>query len=391
MRLSSEKFKYLDLVAPYLEVGTIPPYKIVTGADALGDIYGQVSTIMRSALKNEAGAGSLLSGKSLSIGGIDSPEKLREAWEKVSAQEDLQEVILQEEVSWDTHATIICEEEFFLAELKDRTGAQRIIYWSPIARSQEAEVEPLRRFLKPLATPLRGKDIWLLELGIRSDRIFLFQVHPISPKLLNTLFSSELVAQIVASRMRFAKAKGPLGLLNMELKARKFRQTIKKSFHPSQVFLNWEYLFHYFRLFCMMNRLTPDAHGFALFLSESYKDNWLGTLVQKHLELANLFRKDETFNPLRLGMEGAGPVFIGKGVIEGVVGTDIYYCDEIPLDLPYRKVKPKAILTKEVGVLSHPVLASVESNIALVLGINAPPREGTKIYLDFEKKILRIP
>jgi hypothetical protein len=389
MRLASGKFKHLDSVQTFLGPETIPAFRVITDLEGVFDF--QTPLILRSALRNEAQKGQLLSGKSLSIGNIDSKQKLTEAWEQVRAQPELDEVILQKEIKWDTHVTLIYENDFFFAELKSLQGAKQFVYWTPLAQTLSAEVQKLKAFLKTIESYLKQEKYWLMEAGLKDGKLYLFQIHPVKLEILSDIFSSEMVAHIVSSRMRFSKSQGLWGLLKTEWKARKFRsQMNQESFHPSLIFLNWEFLFHYFRLFCMTNGLKPDAQSFAKFLAMSFEKSWMSSLVKKHLELANFFRKSESFDPMSLGFESQGMLFIGKGIIKGVVGNDIHICDEISLEMIYQKSKPKVILTKEVGLLSHPVLASVENGVGLVLGVGELPQKGDRIYLDFDLKILRI-
>ena len=389
MRLASGKFKHLETIKPLLEVGVIPDFTLMNRPEDVQSINH--SMILRSALKNEAKGAKLLSGKSVSIPGIDSWQKLLEAWNKIQAQSDLEEVILQDEIHWETHLTLIYENDFFFVELKRVGRASEFIYWTPLAHSLHPLIQSLKKFLEPLKTYLKTEKFWLMELGSKQEKLFLFQVHPVSVDLLSDLFSTNMVAQIVSARVKFSRSQGLWSLLKTEWSARSFRRDMKQtSFHPGLVFLNWEYLFHYFRLFCMMNRLQPNAQSFASFLTGSFKKTWFSDLVKKHLELANYFRKSESFDPMKLGFEGTGLLFIGRGQMEGVIGEDIHVCEEISLELLYRKQKPKVILTKEVGILSHPVLASVENGVALVLGVESVYFPGERIYLDFDRRMIQV-
>ena len=390
MRLASAKFKHLDSVQPFLLPDTVPAFRVVKQLMDISSFDGPY--ILRSALKNEGQKGQLLSGKSLSIGEIDSMQELNEAWEKISTQVDLAEVILQKEIKWESHITITYEKDFFFAEIKKKNGPQQFIYWTPLAQTLHDEIQKIRNFLRPLETYLLQDKCWLMEAGILNGKIYLFQLHPLSLDLLSTIFSSEMVGQIVSSRMKFAKSQGLWGLIKTEWKARTFRQKMKdESFHPSLIFLNWEFLFHYFRIFCMLNQLGPDAQSFARFLAMSFEKTWMSSLVKKHLELANFFRKNEAFDPMNLGFESQGLIYIGKGTLEGTVGEDIHTCDTISLALIYQKnARPRVILTKEIGLLSHPVLASVENGVYLVLGMSELPKKGARIHLDFDQKVIRI-
>lgn len=386
MRLASEKFKYLEEAKRLLPAGSVPAFQKVSD---LSEIKLSASHILRSSLASESGD-QLLSGKSLSIASIDTKQKLDEAWTKIHAQPELEEVLWQQEIFWDKHLTVVVEKNFVFFEARNRNGKKEFFYWSELVKSLEPIVQSLVNFLSPLRPLIQDGQPWLLELGSVSDKFFVFQLHPVRSALLEKIFSTELVSQIISSRLRFAKKQTLFHLLATEWKARQFRQQASSAFSAAQVFLNWEYLFHYFRLFCMLNHKQPDAQSFADFLSESFKKGWLGSMVKKHLELANFFRQNEPFDPMKLGFGSSGPVFIGKGVLEGVVGEDLIFCEEVDLAAIYHKQKPRAILTKEVGMLSHPVLASVENGIPLVLGLCQDLEVGDRIYLDFERRELRV-
>lgn len=389
MRLASEKFKHLDSISPLLSSGLVPAFQkveVLEGISIVNQPY-----IMRSALKNEASSKLLQSGKSLSIGGIDSLQKLQEAWDLIKTQNNLAEVILQEEVIWSTHVTLIYETDFFFAELKKREGNQQFLYWTPLGRSLVAETSKLEQFLQPLKSYLKKESFWLMELGIRDNEVFLFQLHPVDPSLLTSIFSSDIVAQIVASRLRFTKVQSLWALLKIEWQARKFRKQMSDgNVNPAKIFNNWEYLFHYFKIFCMMKKIEPTAQSFATFLAASGQSSWLSGIVKKHLELANYYRSSEAFDPMKAGIAGQGPIFVGKGTYSGVVGMDIHVCEEIPLELIYRKDRPKVIMTKEVGILSHPVLASAENGVKLVLGLTELPVAGETIFLDFDSHSFKV-
>jgi hypothetical protein len=383
MRLASEKFKHLDSISPILPSGSVPSFQKMETLEEINILNKPY--IMRSALKNEASNMLLQSGKSLSIVGVDSLQKLHAAWDLVRAQEDLDEVILQEEVLWNTHVTLIYETDFFFAELKNREGSQQLLYWTPLGSSIVSETSILKKFLEPLKSYLEKEPFWLMELGIKDNQVFIFQLHTADPSLLAKIFTSDIVAQIVASRLNLTKANGLWNLLKTEWKARKFRQSMNcGTVNPSKIFNNWEYLFYYFKIFCMLKKLDPTAQSFASFLASSGKSSWLSGIVKKHLELANYYRASKDFDPMKVGIAGQGPIFVGKGTYLGIVGIDIHVCEEISLDLIYREERPKVIITKEVGILSHPVLASLENGVNLVLGLSELPEAGERIFLDFD-------
>jgi hypothetical protein len=389
MRLTSEKFKYLDLVQNYLPIGTVPDFKRLKSLERLENFHG--SYILRSSLKDESNKRDLMSGKSLSLGGIDSLEMLKDSWEKIQAQHDLDEVILQREIFWESHITLYVEADFFFGELKSKNGGKTFLYETTLGKTLSVETKLISELIRSLKALLSQEKYWLCELGVCDGKLFLFQLHPIGETLLKKVFSNDLILQMVSSRLRFSSGKGLFDLLKMEWKAWRFRQNVQSmDFETSQIFLNWEFLFHYFRLFCMIKNLRPNGESFSQFLSTSFSTGFLSPLIQKHLEIASIGRNQESYEVMNIGFQGSGLMFIGKGQLNGIVGEDIFVCDEIPLSVIYGDKKPRVILTKEVGVLSHPVLASVENGIPLVLGLTVLPSRGERIFLDFEYKNFRI-
>lgn len=389
MRLSSVKFKHLDSITPFLSSGAVPAFQKIQSLEGISTLHR--SYIMRSALNDEASQKHLQSGRSLSIGGIDSLQKLQEAWDSIRSQNDLEEVILQEEVIWDTHVTLIYEKDFFFAELRRRNSSREFLYSTPLGRSLVSETSKLQKFLGGIRPYLNKEAFWLMELGIKDDEVFLFQIHPADPSLLSSVFSSEIVSQIVASRLPFSKAGGLWGLLKREWQARTFRQNMKRgNVNPAKIFNNWEYLFHYFQIFCLMKKMEPTAQSFATFVATSGNKSWPFRIVKKHLEFANYFRASVDFDPMSSGTHGRGPIFVGKGSFLGVVGFDIHVCEEISLDIIYRKERPRVIVSKEIGILSHPVLASVENGVSLVLGVTKLPQLGETIFFDFDSHFFKV-
>lgn len=385
MRFVSDKFKYLHDFQKALPEGVIPSFTLFT--DPIESRDFTPSKILRSALHLEASQGHLGSGKSKSISGICSEKDLNTAWQEVRSQENFCEAIIQDEVPWETHITLIYENDFFFAELKSRTGHPYFIYWTPLAYTLTKETILLKNLISLIKQSLKTHSFWLMELGMIDEKLFLFQIQPVNLNFMGKIFSSELGLHLVRSRLRFSRSQNIFSLIKNEWHAHKFRkQIISASYSPANVFLNWEFIFHYYRLFCMLKKLSPNGQSFAQFLSQGFESSFLSIAVRKHLEFAHYYRTQEEFLPMDIGMEGPGIIFLGKGIISGVVGVDIECFDKIPIQSVYQKSKPKIILTKEVSLLSHPILASVENGIALVLGMESFPENGANIVVDFEKK-----
>ncbi len=326
MPLSSEKFKYLEISGTFLKEGVIPAYSVMGINDFEVMNRGQRwPLILRSAIRSEASELTTLSGKSISIGGIEGPEALQHALSRCRSQPDLQEIILQEEVDWNEHLTVIVESNFFFCEVRDRTGQTRTFFQSSLTQTSAEPLSiPLREILKALAPILEEKHLWLLELGWASSGLHLFQIQPIARPAVEKIFSSQLARQQVASTERFTKQKGIFKLLKIEWQALAFRNRVHAgTLHSSDVFLNWEFIFHYFRIFCMIRNHRPSGEAFAAFLTSTRSSSPIASLSLTHLRIANQLRKDEMFLASDARFEGNAPLFIGTGIIEGYTNEAI--------------------------------------------------------------------
>lgn len=389
MRLRSAKFKYLEQFSTFLPEGIIPEFEVI--CQELPELNGTDKWILRSALEQEATTGSLSSGESISISDIDSQQKLEEAWEKVRTQTNFKEAILQKQIPWESHITAIYQSDFLLLELRSRAGEPSFAYRTPLTENKNPLLEIVSELLEPLKLQLGKQPCWLLELGHTTHQLLLFQVHPVDEKFITGILNQDLVKGIVSSRMRFGKKQNLFQLLRREWQARSFRRCFDRNKNqPADVFINWEYLFHYFRLFCMSHRLSPEEASFARFLSSAFSTGWPAELVKAHLEIAGIIRKDETFAAQNVGFRVQEQAFIGKGIVSGEVGKDILIMAEPDLALIYSIHPPKAFLTTRIGLLSHPVLACAEKGIGLVVGYEGTLQSGDIIYLDFVQQKIRV-
>jgi len=397
MPLHSDKFKLLEAAARLLPSGVVPPYVELgeTGRFDLDlDLRGR-TWILRSALMGEAGPKSLLSGKSISIPGLKSLDSIQKALSEVRNQSGLDEVILQEEIHWDRHHTVLIEDDFLLVETRTASGTNHFSFRSKIGSGGEIEVlDQLNQKIEVLRPLIANRLFYLAEWGEKNGEHFLFQLQPVDRSLVQQLFSGDIAGHVVASRHRFGKSNGLLGLLKMEWAAHRFRLQAKgRSFSPALVFENWEFLFHYFRLFCMFRKLSPTGDAFAAFLSDCRPDSFPGVLAIQHIRLAGKLREDEAFPALSFSM-GVEMRFIGRGVVEGVVGVEVRTCDLLSLELVYQDPPAKVIMSSDVSVLSHPVLAAVERGTQLVLGASEELLHsfvpGQRVIFDFEKRQIHL-
>jgi|GEM_PF-3806850 len=389
------KFTYLEEASRLLEKERVPEFQYLPSSNE--DLLSRGPCILRSALLNEGNLGSLNSGKSISIGGIRNTNDLTRALEIVNAQPQLKDCILQREIAWETHLTLWVNRDFFIGESRERGGKVGTFFSNPLTRSFDGpQAEPLRFMLDRLKPILEGHQHWILELGVQEGGLYLFQIQPVAAELFTRIFSSDVTLNLILSQKRFAKRIGLLGMIRTEWQAHRFRRSFQKGRlngdSPSPaVFLNWEFLFHYFRLFCMISKARADAKLFSLFLSNlSHQNDHLSAVARKHLEIANALRKTESAPPIEAGFEMNTPQFIGKGRITGTLGEAILWQNEPELTSIYADPPPKVILCSSASLLSHPTLACAERGIGLVIGLSSQApflqKKGVQLIVDFNHR-----
>lgn len=388
MNVKSEKFKYLSQAKRFLPEEIVPDFELMTERPV--NFFQNKNFILRSALENESHKEHLGSGKSLSIPDIDSLEKAQAAWDKIqSQQKSIQEIILQVQVDWEKHLTVIAQKDFFFAEILGLLDLS-FLYWTPLNQATDKLTGALKELLETLSPLLSTDNLWLLEIGEKNDQLYLFQVHPISPELLQTVFSNDLAKQILISKKRFEGKIGVFSLLKNEWLAKKFRQKMlsRPAFSPADVFLNWEFIFHYFRLHCMLKNYQPTAETYAAFLS--------GTSAQvlTHFKIANILKPQESYQENLSGFTSSAPLFMGKGSYRGLVENAVIVLETLGPEKVYAISTQTIILTTTVSLLSHGVLAAMERGNPLVTGLPLNQLQKLKpndqIYLDFERKIFQI-
>jgi hypothetical protein len=252
--------------------------------------------------------------------------------------------------------------------------------------------EALTDLLKKLRPILKQRPQWVLELGICHDQTHLFQLQPANPANMEKIFSSGFALEQILAQSRFAKKGTFLGMLRTEWSAHGFRRRMNSDLiRLSDVFLNWEFIFHYFRLHCMIDREDPSAEAFALFLSNAMNTHsHAGGLLKKHLEISSKLRPLEHFPHLAAGFHSSSPLFIGRGTMEGIFGVDILWQEEPDLDMIHSANPPEAILSSSVSILAHASLACAELGIGLVLGLPAENQysklNNATLQIDFHRK-----
>lgn len=400
MDLISKKFKYLFDAQSILKDETVPSFVKITRADESVSISN--SSILRSSVKGEAEESNLLSGRSQSISNIKSREDFKKAYLQILQQSDIEEVILQYEILWNKHLTLIHEKDFIFVEIKIRGNEEdkpQFLYWTPIGHTTDSSglLKSLNLLLNRLKPLTDSQPLWLMELGLRNEDLFLFQIQPIAPSFLGNIFSQNLVQNMLLSRHRFKKNHGLISMMKTEWRAFNFRKLylISSEKPLSWVFLNWEFIFHYFRIYCLQKNLKPTQNSFAEFLTAAQSKTWLGEILRFHFKIANELRSEETFEEVNFVFENNSSIlFIGQGKVEGKIGKEIILLSELTPQSVYHLNSDKIVLTKTVSLLSHGILAAIEIKIRVVAGI---PDEiwdqldvDVNIYLDFKMRQILI-
>ena len=403
MDLISTKFKYLKNAQSLLGDKTVPTFKRIKSKSEQIDLFSS-GTIIRSALNGEAESNSLLSGKSLSIRKIKNQIDATKALDLIWRQSHLAEVIFQEEILWDHHLTLVYEKDFFFVEMKskDELIPPRFFYWTPIGQTSNEQDEnglivKLTQIIKKLQPLTTDAPLWLMELGLSNNELFLFQIQPVAVNFLTSLFSQNLVQEMLLSRQRFSKNQNLFGMIKTEWRAFCFRKRHLKSldYHPSWIFLNWEFIFHYFRLYSLQKNIKPTQESFGEFLSIGHTKTWMGEILRIHFKLANELRLHEDFEAQSFIFNHSSKlIFIGKGTFQGKIGDELIIIEDLTPEGVYALTSSKIILTKTISLLGHGILAATERKMRVVAGINDETWNDllTKeiIYLDFEKRLLKL-
>jgi hypothetical protein len=389
MELSSQKFKYLEQIKA-LKPELIPHFYPIKST--LPEIYDKETYILRSALQSEANPNNLLSGKSLSLSNLKKKD-LKEALEKVLAQDELSEVILQKQILWNQHLTLFYQSDFFFAEIKDRNQNNTFFYVGELGGTNHPLRSLLVNHLKQIKEVLRTEKNWLMEWGYDGEKFYLFQLQPISIDKLTTLLSSEFAFEMVQSKERFSKNQNLWAMLKTEWLAFIYRRKKIKNptFEAKDVFLNWEFIFHYFRLFCFSKNIKPDEESLMKFYQSLQEDHYLANVTKTHFKLANFWRKTEALPSLNFLSHEKKMRFIGSG--QGYFfKNQLVFMEDLVVEDIYQLNDKKIILTKSISLLSHGILAALEQGHSVIFGISDEDWLSLismdQIYLDFESQKL---
>ncbi len=348
--------------------------------------------LLRSSLKDEAGLSVIRAGKSLTIKEIRDGADYQKAYNTISKQDNLCQVILQKQFLYSTHFTVLIDGDFFYANFTAKSECGFFVL-SPLTKlGTIPEEKILRPFIELLKGRLkRGK--WLLEIGVHDKDIRLFQAILVSDRLLSIVFSDDLLCKLLKENKSWQNAPTVWQLLKCEWRAFCFRQ--KKCFESgvSDAFSNWYFLFHYFYLFCRQNKRHGHDKDFVDFLKLAYgsKSYWQTEIISRHLKIAAKIRKQEDgpLIPAAFSSITEGVYYLGKGIHRGILGEAAVLLKELIPEVIYQISLSKIIITPSNQILGHGILAAAERNINVLANVDekffASLKSNDHFCIDFEK------
>jgi hypothetical protein len=246
------------------------------------------------------------------------------------------------------------------------------------------------------------KNPVLMELGISSKEIKLFQINLVNTQLIKKIFNDDLLAKMISCRPRKVQL-NLWQLIKREYGAYRFRQKCQHhtDFSTAHAFENWSYLLHYFYLYCRLQHKIATSDAFCEFLQQiQAQKNVLATNAWGHLLLARKIRgnESEVLLETRFNIGGNEYFFIGNGIYQGKVNQIVWALSELNPDVIYQatqsNIKDLIIITPSNSLLSHGFLAAVECSIPIVANVdqlqfnylNDPKNAEDLLTIDFSRK-----
>lgn len=350
--------------------------------------------ILRSSLKGEGDQYELKSGVSQTIHQIKTKDQLKAALEKIKQQEGLDEYILQEEVFHHTHLTVYIENNFVFGEV---TGTREFFIMN--SQTQTGDLAIINA-LSPLIKLIQKEEVEpvLCEIGLGAENsVYLFQLmtikdHPIQEYIKNDLF------KILVQKKDIYLRKGLLNLIKTEYLAYKIRNDKSRNKYTQieQVFFNWISLLHYFRLYCMQEKIISDARAWQKFLIASIdKKSWVLKNAYAHIQISSQLRQTEDMPELPAGFKTEEKIFLGKGEFRGEFDKEIVRIKHLDVaSVLSLSDDIKVIISEYSSMLSHPCLLLIERGVYFVGGLNTDYLDnipqGSQIQINFDKRTISL-
>jgi hypothetical protein len=370
----SKKFKLIKMLSKEKLFSRIIP-KMYTGRIEESFFSTDKKFILRSALKDEAGEDLLQSGVSLSIKNIDSKRAFIEAGEALGRQKDLAEVIFQEQFDYDYHGTIYAQDNLWYVQLTRDLDIFVMILGDNF-QSGNTPHENQVRALKNLINRKFKSYSFLIECGFTSSEFKLFQVNEVTPKYALKYVNSDVLHLILRDEYENSEGTSSLfSLLRSEWKAFRFRKKNHTQNLLSRSFENWNFIFHYFQLYCAKNKKRGSDLDYVQFLSDGHLGkSFFDKLARKHFQLANKLREKEDLAGLGYSHGQFTEIhnhyyFLGHKNYSGPFDDTIYMTNDLKVEQIDRRKDLKIILTSSKSLISHGFLYALENNIQIVANI----------------------
>lgn len=344
--------------------------------------------ILRSALKIENNR-ELNSGVGLSVKDIQTNLDLDVAVKRMKSLEDIDFCILQKQVEHEIHLTIFSTGGFDFIESISKEKEFDFI-GAKTKSSKKPFMKPLETFLHKFRKDYEGD--YIIEAGFSKNAkepITLYQVNLVSNVKTKSLIHAEILNQALYANQKLQK-NSLLNSIKIEIEAYRFRN--KNSFNNfSDCFNNWIYLFYYFKLFCIQNKIEFGSSSFEKFLNLNGKGH-IGKMAKAHLSISTKTLELKSWN-INSFFDDQKEIFIGEGLLEFVVDKNVLVTRELEVSQIKNK-EYKLILTSYDSILAHPALFCAEKSISLVGGLSWEVlehiKEGDKISLDFNLRKISI-
>ena len=396
----SQKFQFINNFNLSVKLKNYLPkrYRVVGEAQNYKKYFSNsVCYVLRSSLRSEGSVEKINAGKSLSFKEIDTYEKFKKHYLEVLQQENLEEIYLEEQFYYLDHLTIYFKDDLCFVQVNNE-NTNKVSFFSITQNFISNKVEYFKIFEPFYNLWLefgRSEDV-VIEAGINDQEMKIFQIIPVSSKVLKNIFTDDFIVKLVKSKERFSKKKSFLSLLKTERDAKKFRNNLKLDLKDiSNSFKNWEYIFHYFYLYCVVRKKSGTDQDLVDFLNHILlnKHKWPSQGIFKHLQMANLIRKYEnsTELPAMFKTTSSKLYFLGKNKqLRGKLKDIAVKVDKLTPEYIYNQKDKKLILTPNNEILGHAFLAAIESNIPIVGNMDRKYWEGLTnedfLTVDFKTK-----
>lgn len=358
--------------------------------------------ILRSALKGEAKEEKLLSGVSLSVPNIGNKFEFTEALELIRSQGEVEEILFQLQYPHQVHGTLLATKELWYVELKESSQSTKIWIGPQLTLGEHPVLPLILDFKKKIEKHFKEIN-FLMEMGFKTKpnlHYKLYQIQPVSPEKMKHVFNSDSIFLTLRESREATHTKkereGLLSLLWKEWKAFRFRSSFHKLPEFEAAFKNWNFIFHYFKLFCVKQGLQGGDLDYVEFLKASYGGKGhFNQLSKKHLIVANEIRAKENLKGMghssaQFSDQDQGYYFLGQKDYLGPFDSKVYVTNEIVVERLSQRKEVEVILTSSKQLLSHGFLYALEQGISIVANIPMNTLKSfqgkDRLAIDFENK-----